>query len=187
MTSEVTLLKEAAAADGPDVDELVVRSQRGDQQAFNRLIASQYHFIFRVAFRVLGHKSDAEDVTQTVCLRLATSLSSFDHRASFTSWLYRVTMNVARDFLRAQGRRKRLVDGAAILASEHVNAEQDAQRPVEDIWSVVRSLPEKQRDAVILVHGEELSQEEAARIMSCKKVTVAWHLHNARKTLRDLL
>ena len=42
-------------------------------------------------------------------------------------------------------------------------------------------------DAVILVHGEELSQEEAARIMSCKKVTVAWHLHNARKALRDLL
>jgi len=187
MTKEASLLKEAAAADGQDVEALVVQAQRGDQQAFNRLIASQYHFIFRVAFRVLGHKSDAEDVTQTVCLRLATSLSSFDRRASFTSWLYRVTMNVARDSLRAQMRRKRLVDGAAVLASEHVDAEQDAQRPVEDIWAVVRSLPEKQRDAVILVHGEELSQEEAARIMSCKKVTVAWHLHNARKALRDLL
>lgn len=187
---EASLLKEDGASAGrevPNLEDLVIRAQAGDQQAFNRLIESQYHFIFRVAFRVLGDRSDAEDVTQTVCMRLATSLSSFDHRASFTSWLYRVTMNLARDFLRTQMRRRKLVDGAAVLASEHVEAEQDAQRPVEDIWNVVRSLPDKQRDAVILVHGEELSQEEAARIMSCKKVTVAWHLHNARKALRDLL
>jgi len=181
------LLREAAPANEQDVDALVIRAQRGDHQAFNQFIASQYHFIFRVAFRVLGHRSDAEDVTQTVCLRLATSLSSFDHRASLTSWLYTVTMNVARDFLRAQTRRKRLADGAAALASEHVEADQEVQRLVDDIWNVVRSLPEKQRDAVILVYGEELSQEEAARIMACKKVTVAWHLHMARKALRDLL
>lgn len=187
MTNEAILLRQETTAESEDLEGLVIRAQRGDQQAFSRLIASQYHFIFRVAFRVLGHKSDAEDVAQTVCLRLATSLSSFDRRASFTSWLYRVTMNIARDFLRSQMRRKKLVDGAAALASEHVDAEQDAQRPVEDIWNAVRSLPEKQRDAVILVHGEELSQEEAARIMSCKKVTVAWHLHNARKALRDLI
>lgn len=181
------MLKDEVATEGPDIDTLVLRAKRGDQQAFNRLIASQYRFIYRVAFRVVGQKSDAEDVTQTVCLRLATSLSSFDGRASFTSWLYRVTMNVARDFLRSQARRKTLADGAAAVALDHVNAEQDALRPVEDIWNAVRTLPEKQRDAVILVHGEELSQEEAARIMSCKKVTVAWHLHNARKALRDLL
>lgn len=187
MIDEAVLLNEPALADGQDIDALVVRAQQGDQQAFGRLIASQYQFIFRVAFRVTGHKSDAEDVTQTVCLRLATSLPSFDRRASFTSWLYRVTMNVARDFLRTQMRRKRLVEGAAVLASEHMDADQGAQRPVEDIWNAVRSLPEKQRDAVILVHGEELSQEEAAHIMSCKKVTVAWHLHNARKALKDLL
>lgn len=152
------MLKEAAVADSQDVDELVVRSQRGDQQAFNRLIASQYRFIFRVAFRVLGHKNDAEDVTQTVCLRLATSLSSFDHRASFTSWLYRVTMNVARDFLRAQGRRKKLSDGAAVLASEHVSAEQDAQRPVEDIWSVVRSSPKSNATPLSWCTGKSLAK-----------------------------
>ncbi len=187
VTNGASLLREAASADAQDVDALVIRAQRGDQQAFNQLIASQYHFIFRVAFRVLGHRSDAEDVTQTVCLRLATSLASFDRRASLTSWLYTVTLNVARDFLRAQSRRRKLADGAAALARECGEAEQESQRAVADIWNVVRSLPEKQRDAVILVHGEELSQEEAARIMSCKKVTVAWHLHMARKALRDLL
>jgi RNA polymerase sigma-70 factor (ECF subfamily) len=176
-----------AAAEAPDLETLVARAQRGDKRAFNQLVTSQYRFIFRVAYRVLGHKSDAEDVTQTVCMRLATGLASFDGRSSFTSWLYRVTLNAARDYLRSQARRGKLVDGVSILAADYVEAEQDAQRPVEDIWQAVRSLPEKQREAVILVHGEELSQEEAARIMDCKKVTVAWHLHNARKALREML
>lgn len=170
-----------------DVETLVARAQSGDAQAFNRLLVSQYRFIYRVAFRVLGHKSDAEDVTQNVCLRLASSLSSFDGRASFSSWLYRVTMNAARDFMRGKVRRQHLVDGAALVAPDHIKADHDAQRPVEDIWKAVRSLPEKQRDAVILVHGEDLSHDEAAVIMGCKKVTVAWHLHNARKALRELL
>ncbi len=175
------------ALDGEALEDLVIRAQRGDQAAFNRLIADQYRFIFRVAFRVVGHKSDAEDVTQTVCMRLATTLGSFDRRASFTSWLYRITINAARDLLRAQMRRQKLTDGAAAFVADHVEADQEAQRHVADIWSMVRQLPEKQREAVILVHGEGLSQEEVARIMSCQKVTVAWHLHNARKALRELL
>src|SRR5690606_594270 len=136
--------------------------QRGDQHAFNRLITDQYRFVFRVAFRVLGHKSDAEDVTQTVCMRLATTLASFDRRASFTSWLYRITINAARDQLRTQMRRQKLSDGAAVFAAEHVEADQEAELHVADIWNTVRQLPEKQRDAVILVHGEGLSQQEAA-------------------------
>ncbi len=181
------MLEETAAVAPGDVEDLVSRAQDGDQQAFNRLITEQYRFIFRVAFRVLGHKSDAEDVTQTVCMRLATALSSFNRRASFTSWLYRITINAARDLQRSQKRRQNLADGAAAFVPDHVEAEQEAGRQLHDIWNIIRTLPEKQRDAVILVHGEGLSQEEAARIMSCQKVTVAWHLHNARKALRDLL
>lgn len=181
------VLDEALAMAQDDVDDLVRRAQNGDQHAFNTLITEQYRFIFRVAFRVLGHRSDAEDVTQTVCMRLATSLSSFNRRASFTSWLYRITINAARDLQRSQKRRQNLADGAAVFVPDYAEAEQEAGHQLDDIWTIVRSLPEKQRDAVILVHGEGLSQEEAARIMSCQKVTVAWHLHNARKALKELL
>lgn len=178
---------ETATVARNDVEDLVLRAQGGDQQAFNRLITEQYRFIFRVAFRVLGHKSDAEDVTQTVCMRLATALSSFNRGASFSSWLYRITINAARDLQRSQKRRQNLADGVAAFAPDYAEAEQEAGRQLDDIWNIIRSLPEKQRDAVILVHGEGLSQEEAARIMSCQKVTVAWHLHNARKALKELL
>ncbi len=178
---------EPAAARHDDVEDLVLRAQGGDEQAFNRLITEQYRFIFRVAFRVLGHKSDAEDVTQTVCMRLATALPKFNRRASFTSWLYRITINAARDLQRSQKRRQKLADGAAAFVPDHGEAEQETGRHLNDIWNTIRTLPEKQRDAVILVHGEGLSQEEAARVMSCQKVTVAWHLHNARKALKELL
>ena len=180
-------LGEQAAARHDDVEDLVLRAQGGDEQAFNRLITEQYRFIFRVAFRVLGHKSDAEDVTQTVCMRLATALSTFNRRASFTSWLYRITINAARDLQRSQKRRQNLADGAAAFVPNHAEAEQETGRKLNDIWNTIRTLPEKQREAVILVHGEGLSQEEAARVMSCQKVTVAWHLHNARKALKELL
>ena len=179
--------KKTAATAEHDVETLVLRAKNGDERAFDSLITMQYHFIFRVAYRVLGHKSDAEDVAQTVCMRIATAISSFNHRSSFSSWLYRITINAARDLQRSQLRRHNLVDRAAALTPEYAEAEQEAHHHVRDIWNAIRKLPEKQRDAVILVHGEGLSQEEAARIMSCQKVTVAWHLHYARKSLKDLL
>jgi RNA polymerase sigma-70 factor (ECF subfamily) len=75
----------------------------------------------------------------------------------------------------------------ATVTREEMGPEQEDRLRVDDIWRIVRELPEKQRDAVLLVFGEQLSQSEAAAIMGCKEVTVSWHIHNARKTLRGLL
>lgn len=75
---------------------------------------------------------------------------------------------------------------AAVAESSHCPDQEDALR-VADIWRAVRALPDKQRDAVMLVHAEGLSQAEAAQIMGCKEVNVAWHTHKARKTLKGVL
>ena len=166
---------------------LLARACAGDAAAFEALLATHYRYIFRVAYRWLGHESDAEDVTQTVCMRLPDAIRSFDGRAAFTSWLYRVTLNAVRDLQRSQQRRGRLADAVAILAEDCGPPEQEEALHVADIWRAVRALPEKQRDAVMLVHAEGLSQADAARIMGCKEVTVAWHIHKARKTLRGML
>ena len=166
---------------------LLARARAGDAAAFEALLATHYRYIFRVAYRWLGHESDAEDVTQTVCMRLPDAIRSFDGRAAFTSWLYRVTLNAVRDLQRSQQRRGRLADAVAILAEDCGPPEQEEALHVADIWRAVRALPEKQRDAVMLVHAEGLSQADAARIMGCKEVTVAWHIHKARKTLRGML
>ncbi|KKB10166.1 RNA polymerase sigma70 [Devosia chinhatensis] len=168
-------------------DQLIRRVKAGDPAAFERLIAEHYRFIYKTAFRWLGHRSDAEDVTQSVCMRLADAMVHFDGRSKFTSWLYSVTLNAVRDLQRSQKRQSRRIDAVSAVVREEIAPDQEDQLRVNDIWRIVRQLPEKQRDAVLLVFGEQLSQAEAAAIMGCKEVTVSWHIHNARKSLKDLL
>ncbi|NPD16395.1 RNA polymerase sigma factor [Xinfangfangia sp. D13-10-4-6] len=172
---------------GSGPDWLVQRTIRGDAGAFEALLTHYYPFITRVACRWLGHRADAEDVTQSVCMRLADTIRSFDGRAPFQSWLYRVTLNAVRDHQRAVNRRGRLVAAAALLSEEFHQGDQEEALHLSDIWRAVRALPEKQRDAILLVHGEGLSQREAASVMGCREVTISWHIHQARKSLRGVL
>lgn len=181
-------LVDGAMAEPSDKTESLIRQVKaGDAQAFERLISEHYRFIYKTAFRWLGHKSDAEDVTQSVCMRLAEALVRFDGRSKFTSWLYTVTLNAVRDLQRNRKRQGKHIDAISIVAPEEIAPDQEDQLRVNDIWRIVRKLPEKQRDAVLLVFGEQMSQAEAAIIMGCKEVTVSWHIHNARKSLKDLL
>ena len=175
------------AAQGEETVALVRRAQTGDVDAFERLVTRHYRFIYRTAFRWLGHQSDAEDVTQAVCMRLAAAIESFDGRAAFTSWLYRITLNAVRDLQRSQQRQRRQSAALALVATQEREPEQEERLRFEDIWRKVRELPDKQRDAVLLVYGQEMSHAEAAAIMECKEATVSWHIHNARKSLRTLL
>ncbi|WP_343312669.1 RNA polymerase sigma factor [Brucella sp. BE17] len=176
-----------AVAQRRENDALVKQAKTGDVAAFEQLVRSYYPFILKTAFRWLGNKSDAEDVTQSICMRLATIIESFDGRASFSSWLYRVTLNAVRDFQRSHQRRQRLVTRAAIISPDIMEPDQEDLLQLNDIWRKVRELPEKQRDAILLVYAEELSHAEAAKIMQCKEVTVSWHIHKARKLLKELL
>ena len=188
-SSAETASRPTAAIDrnAEETAELVRLAQAGDVAAFERLVARQYSFIFKTAFRWLGHRSDAEDVTQTVCMRLATTLKSFDWRASFTSWLYRITLNAVYDLKRSSQRRQRLASEISLGATEESRPTQEDELALSELWQVVRQLPEKQRDAVLLVYAEHMSHAEAAEVMGCKDVTVAWHIHNARKALKDRL
>lgn len=170
-----------------DTIGLVRGAQAGDALAFEKLLELHYLFIYKTAYRWLGHKSDAEDVTQSVCMRLGQALQGFDGRSAFTSWLYRVTLNAVRDWQRSQTRQKRQVAAVSAVTSDDIAPDQEDGLLVHDIWRQVRELPEKQRDAVLLVYGEELSHAEAGKIMDCKEVTVSWHIHNARKALRTML
>lgn len=168
-------------------DTLLLEAQDGITDASERLVAVHYKFIFRTAYRWLGNRSDAEDVCQSVCLRLPDAIRGFDRRSKFTSWLYRITLNAVRDLQRSQQRNARYLDSVARQGEEVARADQEDNLRVDDIWRAVKALPDKQRDAVLLVIGRELSQAEAAVIMECKEVTVSWHIHKARKTLKMVL
>lgn len=166
---------------------LVVRAQNGDAAAFAELIGDYYDLIHRTAWKWCGNRADAEDIAQDVCVKLGGAIAGFDGRSAFSSWVYRITLNAVRDMQRAGKRRGKYADAYAEVTPEDHPAEQEAAATSRQLWDAVRRLPEKQRDAVLLVYAEELSHAAAAEIMGIKEATVSFHVHEARKTLRGLL
>ena len=166
---------------------LVNRAKAGDRLAFAQLLEDHYDFIFRTACKWSGRKSDAEDIAQDVCIKLATAIQSFDGRSAFTSWLYRVTVNMVRDMQRSSSRRDKNIDAFSLVHPEDDPGNQEESATAKELWRAVSELPEKQREAIMLVYAEDMNHADAAEIMGCKEVTVSWHIHEAKKTLRGLL
>jgi len=173
--------------DDPPIGELVKLAAVGDRDAFAAVVDAQYDFIFRVAYKWLGDKSDAEDVTQNVVVKLAKSIRQFDGRSQFASWLYRITLNAVRDHQRVSGRQGRNVAALSLVSPTAAPSNQEDDVTLIEVWAAVRQLPEKQRDAVLMIYGEDMSHAECAAIMDCKEKTVSWYVHEAKKTLKGLL
>jgi RNA polymerase sigma factor (sigma-70 family) len=166
---------------------LLVRARNGDAEAFGELIEDHYDLVYRTAWKWCGNRHDAEDIAQEVCIKLGQAIGGFDGRSAFASWIYRITLNAVRDMQRAGKRRGRHAEAYAKIAPDEHPADQEAATTNGQLWDAVRRLPEKQRDAVLLVYAEELSHAAAAQIMGIKEATISFHVHEARKTLRGLL
>src|SRR6188472_4121955 len=85
-------------------EELVARSQRGDVESFNQLILRWERPIYALAYRVIGREEEARDVCQEAFLRAFRALPGFKGQAKFSSWLYRIALNLCRDWMRRQRR-----------------------------------------------------------------------------------
>lgn len=168
---------------------LVNRARDGDRDAFGLLVERHYDFIHRVAWRWAGNRTDAEDIAQDVCVRLGKAIRSYRGGSAFTTWLYAMTLNAARDLKRKSAREsaKSEAFGVHALVSGGEAYEPAAEDPAERLWTAVRTLPDKQREAVLLVYGEGMSHAAAADVMGSAEATVSWHVHEAKKRLRELL
>ncbi len=184
----VTAAARQATAAGPadSDDQLVARARAGDRSAFAALVTRHYPMIHRLAWRCCGDRTEAEDIAQEVCVRVARGLAGFEGRSSVSSWLYGITLNAARDAGRARARRTAVLQGAAMAALIDA-AEPESAGDDEALWQAVRTLPPRQRDAVMLVHVEGLTHRQAAEVLGCAETTVSWHLFTARRQLKTLL
>ncbi len=171
----------------PSDQSLIEAARAGDGRAFACLLERHYAMIYRVAYRWCGDRADAEDVAQDVCVKLGQAIRGFKGNASFATWLYRLTLNAARDLGRARARRERHVAAMALVAEPHHRPDPERDLTGDQLWAAVQDLPAKQRDAVLLVFGEDLSHGQAAAVMGCRESTVSWHIHTAKKTLQRLL
>lgn len=157
----------------------------GSDAAFEELVRSHYDLVFRFACKYLGKKDEAEDVTQEVFIKVARKIHTFEMRSSFSSWLYRVTINTAKDYLRKKGTHKAepYVNGVHVRV-QHVSTNPGIEH---DILQAVHNLPEKLRDAAMLVFAQQLSHAEAAKILGVAEGTVSWRIFQAKKKIRKAL
>lgn len=167
-------------------EALIRRAQHGDAQAFEELLGAYYGTLYKFAFKWCGNREDAEDVTQQACLKLARSIDQFRFDAAFTSWLYRLVINCAKDWSKHQQRHARRED---IEAFPQIASESDSVENRLLAWQVLvklDSFPDGIKETILLVHAEGLTHGEAAKILGVKESTVSWRLHEARKTLNLL-
>src|SRR5438477_10678096 len=176
-----------------DDEELVARSIGGDSDSFNELVLRWERPIYALAYRTIGREEDARDVCQETFLRAFRALPGFRGQAKFSSWLYRIALNLCRDWIRRE-RRAPVVQppegvdliemAAAAEPSESIEelvARQDLARAVERAMAL---LPEEQRTAIVLKEYHGLTFQEIAELVGCPLSTVKTRLYQGLTVLR---
>lgn len=169
-----------------DQAELIRAAQRGDKAAFGQLLADSYDSIYRFAYRWCGNRADAEDITQQACIKLAQSLGQFRFEAAFSSWLYRLVINCAKDWYKSQNRHQH--DNIDDWMEPERAPDRSAENSIylQQLLQRLDQMAEGFKETALLVHGEGLNHAEAAAILQVKESTVSWRLHEIRKQLQLL-
>ena len=169
----------------PDDDAaLVLRVGEGDVGAYRELVRRYAPKLSRFAERLLRDASEAEDVVQETFLRLWQRARDYTPDARVTTWLHRITHNLAVDRLRARGRLKPLPDEEDMPISARQPSLIDEKRRVVALNDAIAALPERQAAAVTLVHLHGLSGKEAADVLGVGAEAVESLLARARRTLK---
>ena len=177
-------------------EELVARSRTGDMDSFNQLILRWERPIYALAYRVIGQEEDARDVAQETFLRAFRALPGFKGQAKFSSWIYRIALNLCRDWIRRK-RRTPVSQMPEDLDLSELAAERGASESVEDLVArrelsavveeVMALLPEEQRTAVILKEYHGMTFQEIADLQGCPLSTVKTRLYQGLSVLRKHL
>lgn len=174
-----------------DDHELIRACLEGNQESFAALVARHEQRAFWAAYKILGDAEASRDAAQEAFLRVWRALDRFDFSMAFTTWLYRITVNLAIDHLRRNKRHKGVdidVFGDG-LADSRPGQAPDAQQGNREMASMVRAvletLDEKYRTVLTLRDLEGLSSKQISDITGIAHATVRWRLHVARKQFRN--
>lgn len=165
----------------------IARIRNGDRSAFDGLVHAYMRQAFAVAYRVVGHREDAEDLVQEAFLAAYQHLDSFDVARPFGPWLMRIVANRGANLRRSRTRRETEdeVDGVSTAPSALDDAERKEARVV--LTRALATLSERQRMIVTLFDVDEMTSTEIGDMLDISAGTVRWHLHEARRALRAAL
>jgi RNA polymerase sigma-70 factor, ECF subfamily len=168
-------------------DEILVSlAKGGDGTAFGHLLARHYDLIFRLGFRMLGQKAEAEDLAQDICAALPAKMAGFRGDAKFSTWLYRVTLNAAKDRLRKRSRRQAARKGWGDTARLALEADAHARGERDWLASAMKTLSDDLRETLALTLGEDMTHGQAAEVLGVSEGTVSWRMSEVKKALRAL-
>jgi RNA polymerase sigma-70 factor (ECF subfamily) len=171
-----------------DDEELVSEAQSGNRRAFEDLLERHYGLMFKVAYQWCGMREDAEDIAQDASIKLAQNISGFMFESAFTTWLYRLVLNCAKDYYKAKNRRNSRETPMyedAVYISEDLTPEQKLSH--KDTLKAISDLPESLRETVILVCWQGMTHAEASDVLDCEEGTISWRIHEARKKIAETL
>ena len=166
-----------------DDEKLAELAGKGDAKAFEELVLRHADKVFRMAWKWCGNRADAEDITQEVFMKLARKMHQYEPTAKFTTWLYQVTLNEARDYYRREKRRRN-------YETEFTREQAGMQDPAKmfeaaQIHDMLHRLPDEQKEAMLLVFCHGMSHRDAAGVLGCAEKTVTWRIFEARRKLKE--
>ena len=177
MTAEVTEPPDGGVTD----DELVSLATQGNRAAFEALLRRHYDLMHRVAWRMTGSQTDAQDICQDVCCALVERIASFRGEAKFTTWLVGIVRNACHDHHRRHSTLTRLKGHLAVLAE--LATLPDGRDLFRRSWlaSELARLSPLLRETVVLVVGEGMTHAEAAATLGVSESTISGRMHEVRR------
>lgn len=183
-------------SDTREIDhELVLRAQRGDKRAFGMLVDKYQRKLARLLSRMVRDQSEIEDIVQDTFIKAYRALPNFRGDSAFYTWLYRIGINTAKNYLVSMGRRptvstgveiedaENFEDGDELRTMETPESSMMTKQIAQTVNDTVAGLPEELRTAITLREIEGLSYEEIASIMNCPIGTVRSRIFRARDTI----
>lgn len=185
-----------AGAGNRELDQaLVERAQQGDKKAFGMLVEKYHRKLGRLLSRMIRDQAEVEDVVQESFIKAYRALHNFRGDSAFYTWLYRIGINTAKNYLVSMGRRPQVLqdveiedvenfeDGSEMRTMETPETAMMTKEIAQTVNDTVASLPEELRTAITLRELEGLSYEEIATLMQCPIGTVRSRIFRARETI----
>ncbi len=169
-------------------DELVGEVLKGDQSSFELLLRPYRLGLLNMAYRMTGNREEAKEVCQDALMKVYRYLHRYERGKSFKSWVYKITMNSAYDFLRKKKKSEDIIERyKGLHPAANSNPEQQfLNREIRSkIESCLQNLSPKEKAVFLLRDGDGFSVEETSEILKCSSLSVRTHLSRARKKIRD--
>ncbi len=179
-------------------EDLVLRVQQGDKSAFDLLVIKYQHKIIQLVNRYVKDPSEAQDVAQEAFIKAYRALGNFRGDSAFYTWLYRIAINTAKNYLVSRSRRSSdyqvdIQDAEAIENAPQLQGMETPERLllnqeiIDTIKTAIDKLPEEMRTAIMLREFDGMSYEEIAEAMDCPVGTVRSRIFRAREAIDNKL